>query len=58
MKNKAIEMMMAIQHNVDPSEVRVEFTHAIGSEYHYEVTIRTEYTYQKFEVTVQSKSIR
>lgn len=57
MKNRAIEAMMAIQHNVSTSNVRVEFTHVIGSEYHYEVTIWTEYTYEKFEVIVQSKVI-
>lgn len=61
MKNKAIEMMMAIQHNVDPSDVRVEFTHAIGSknhsESHFEVTIWTEDKYEKFEIIVKSKLI-
>ena len=57
MKNKAIQEMMAIQHNVNPKDVRVEFMHAIGSEYNFEVTIWTEDSYEKYEVTVQSKPL-
>jgi hypothetical protein len=57
MKNIAVQEMMAIQHNVNPKDVRVEFTHAVGSEYNFEVTIWTEDLYQKYEVTVQSKPL-
>jgi hypothetical protein len=54
MKNKAVQAMMAIQHNVKPEEVTIEFTYAIGSEYNFEVTIHTPVSYEKFDVKVES----
>jgi len=39
MKNRAIQSMLAVQYNVDPKRVDVEFLYSIGSEYVFRVIV-------------------
>jgi hypothetical protein len=39
MKNRAVQSMLAIQYNVDPERVKVEFLYCTGSEYAFKVII-------------------
>jgi hypothetical protein len=39
MKNRAVQHMLAIQYNVDPERVEVEFLYCIGSEYVFKVIV-------------------